>query len=264
MIPRSYIEEWKQNAPWPDNAQIEQDLVIERALVEIFSDDLLRKNLAFRGGTALHKIFLRPQVRYSEDIDLVQISQGPIKPVLKKLRKQLQFLGMERAIKQNVNNNTITYRFESEIPPVIRLRLKIEINCREHFSVLGLKKIEHGMENNWFAGNCEITLYELEELLGTKLRALYQRKKGRDLFDIYWALTNNEIDMEKLLHCYMTYMKFSVGIPPTAKQFIKNLEQKAADPEFERDIVALLRPGIEYNQKKAFEYVKTEVLEKLE
>lgn len=65
MIPRRYIEEWRQNAPWSDNAQIEQDLVIERALIEIFSDDLLRENLAFRGGTALHKIFLKPQVRYS-------------------------------------------------------------------------------------------------------------------------------------------------------------------------------------------------------
>ena len=72
MIPRRYIEEWRQDAPWPDNAQVEQDLVIERALIELFSDDLLRENLAFRGGTALHKIYLNPQVRYSEDIDLVQ------------------------------------------------------------------------------------------------------------------------------------------------------------------------------------------------
>ena len=66
MIPRRYIEEWKAYAPWPDNAQVEQDLIIERALVEIFSDDLLRENLAFRGGTAFHKLYLKPQARYSE------------------------------------------------------------------------------------------------------------------------------------------------------------------------------------------------------
>lgn len=69
MIPRRYILEWKEFAPWPDDAQVEQDLVIERALVEIFSDEFLSEHLAFRGGTALHKLFLKPQVRYSEDID---------------------------------------------------------------------------------------------------------------------------------------------------------------------------------------------------
>ena len=78
MISRRYLEEWKEFAPWPDNAQVEQDLVIERALAEMYSDDLIRKNLAFRGGTAIHKLFLKPQARYSEDIDLVQISKGPI------------------------------------------------------------------------------------------------------------------------------------------------------------------------------------------
>lgn len=59
--------------------------MIERALIEIFSDPFLNENLAFRGGTALHKLFLKPQARYSEDIDLVQIKTGPIKPILVKL-----------------------------------------------------------------------------------------------------------------------------------------------------------------------------------
>ena len=35
MIPRRYIEEWKAFAPWPNDAQVEQDLIIERALVEM-------------------------------------------------------------------------------------------------------------------------------------------------------------------------------------------------------------------------------------
>jgi len=135
MISRRYIEEWKANSPWPNDAQVEQDLVIERALVELFSADFIRKSLAFRGGTALHKIFMKPQARYSEDIDLVQITAGPINPVLKQIREKLKFLGTKRSVKQNGNNNTIVYRFESEIPPIINLRLKIEINCREHFNV---------------------------------------------------------------------------------------------------------------------------------
>ena len=79
MIPRRYIEEWKEFAPWPEDAQVEQDLIIEKALVQLFSEPFLRERLAFRGGSALHKIFHKLQRRYSEVIDLVQISQEPIK-----------------------------------------------------------------------------------------------------------------------------------------------------------------------------------------
>ncbi len=53
MIPQAFITEWRQRAPWSQDAQVEQDLIISRAMVEIFSHPLLTENLAFRGGTAL-------------------------------------------------------------------------------------------------------------------------------------------------------------------------------------------------------------------
>ena len=97
MIEQSYIEEWRNMHPW-SNPQVEQDLVISRAIVEIFSDDLLRKSLTIRGGTALHKLYITPQVRYSEDIDMVQINSEPINPVLKRIREKLSFLGTKRIV----------------------------------------------------------------------------------------------------------------------------------------------------------------------
>lgn len=78
MIPKPYIAAWQSYVPWKEFAQVEQDLIISRTLVEIFSDNFLREHLAFRGGTALHKLYLNPAPRYSEDIDLVQIKAGPI------------------------------------------------------------------------------------------------------------------------------------------------------------------------------------------
>lgn len=210
----------------------------------------------------MHKIFLKPQVRYSEDIDLVQMKAEPIKDTITAVQKQLDFLG-KPVIKQKANNNTLVYRFESEIPPVINLRLKIGINCREHFTVLGYKEIEHKIENSWANGSCKLIAFEAEEMLGTKLRALYQRKKGRDLFDLYHALTNLDLDTNKLIKCYQEYMALSVDKPPTQKQFLRNMEEKLEDPDFEGDIFALLRPGVEYNQAKAYELIKTELIEKI-
>jgi len=263
MIPQRYIEEWKAQAPWPSDAQVEQDLVIARALVEMFSDDLLKESLAFRGGTALHKLYVKPQVRYSEDIDLVQINSEPINPILKRIREKLTFLGTKRTVKQHIHNNTIVYRFETEIQPVINIRLKIEINTREHFNVLGIKEIPFKVENTWFSGECNLSGYELEELLGTKLRALYQRRKGRDLFDLYWTMINHDVDVEKLLHCYKTYMEYSVDKPPTQKQFLANMEEKMLDKEFTEDIQFVLKPNVEYNNMTAWELVKKELIEKM-
>lgn len=262
MLPRRYIEEWKEFAPWPEDAQVEQDLVIEKALLELFTNPFLQERLAFRGGTALHKLFLKPQVRYSEDIDMVQIKTEPIKDTLSAIRKQLSFLGRP-VVKQKANNNTLVYRFESEIPPVINLRLKIEINCREHFNVMGYKKLEHTIENTWANGSCKLITFEAEEMLGTKLRALYQRKKGRDLFDLYYALTNLDLNVSDLINCYKEYMAFSVEKPPTQKQFLLNMDDKMQDPDFEGDIFGLLRPGVEYDQNKAYELIKTALIENI-
>lgn len=256
MIPQRYLEERKTQAPWPANAQVEPDLIITRAIIEIFSDDLLKNALSFRGGTALHKLYLQPQAHYSEDIDLVQINSEPINQILKQIRERLSFLGTKRTVMQHIHNNTIIYRFDTSTQPIINMRLKIEINTREHFHVLGLKQIPYKVENGWFSAECMLKGYELEELLGTKLLTLYQRRKGRDLFDLYWALRNQQVDNEKLIHCYKTYDK-----PPKQKQFLINMAEEMTDHEFLDDIHIILKPRIEYTNENAWEVVKREIIE---
>jgi predicted nucleotidyltransferase component of viral defense system len=263
MIPQRYIEEWRAFVPWMTDAQVEQDLIIARTIVEMFSDDLLKKSLAFRGGTALHKLYLKPQVRYSEDIDLVQINSESINPVLKRIREKLVFLGTKRTVRQHLHNNTIIYRFETEMQPVINMRLKIEINTREHLNILGLKEIPYEIKSSWWSGQCNTTGYEIEELLGTKLKALYQRKKGRDLFDMYWAMIHSDIDMEKVIHCYKVHMKNAVDKPPTQKQFLANMNEKMTDKEFTEDIRLVLMKRVEYDNEVAWELVKKELVAKI-
>lgn len=62
---------WGENAPWSEPYMIEQDLIICKALVCIFSDEFLSSQLAFRGGTALHKVYLKPQARLSIDVNII-------------------------------------------------------------------------------------------------------------------------------------------------------------------------------------------------
>lgn len=262
MIPSNEIIKWSETAPWISNEQVEQDLVICRSLIEIFSDDYLSEHLAFRGGTALHKLYLSSHARYSEDIDLVQKNPGPIKSTIDSLRKVLSFVG-DPKIKQKFNNNTMIFRFNSESTPPIPMRLKVEINCREHFSILGYIENEFSVDTRWFKGSAQIQTYTLEELLGTKLRALYQRKKGRDLFDLYKAFVVVNPDPSKILSCYTSYMEFSGVKIPTKKQFINNLTAKLSDIEFHNDTDALFRTGEIYRPKEAFEFLNEELFSKL-
>ena len=126
MIPQAAITQWRNTVPWRNMHQVEQDLILSRALVAIYSDELLARTLAFRGGTALHKLYLSPQARYSEDLDFVQIEPSPIGPTLNRLREVLGFLG-EPKTKRKMSNNVMLLGFETTFPPVINLRVKIEI-----------------------------------------------------------------------------------------------------------------------------------------
>lgn len=144
------------------------------------------------------------------------------------------------------------------------MRLKIEINCREHFNVYGIENVPFEVKNEWFSQKCEISTYKLEELLGTKLRALYQRKKERYLFDLHLALNKyDDLNTNMINECYKKYMNFSDGTFPSRKIFLKNLELKMQDKEFREDIYTILKPGVEYDNDKAYEFVKTNLLEKI-
>jgi len=262
MIPLAYIREWRNLVPWQETDMIEQDLVICRAIVEIFNDSYLAENMAFRGGTAIHKLFLNPQPRYSEDIDLVQIKSMPIKETITRLQQRLSFLGNPE-IRQKANNNTIVFKFNSESMPSTILKLKVEINCREHFSVFGFKEMDFTVNSEWFKGSCTLKTYCINELLGTKLRALYQRRKGRDLYDLYKVMSSIEVDTPRVLLCYKEYMKFTVDQPPTRKQFLHNMEGKITDNEFLGDIKSLLRMDEKYDPNKAWGLIKTALVEKI-
>lgn len=159
MIPFDFITEWRAEAPWTTDAQVEQDLILSRAIVSIFKQDEVAGALAFRGGTALYKLHLRPPARYSEDIDLVQTTPGPIGNMLDAIRRAVDpWLGIpKRTMKEG--RVVLIYRMTSETQPPIPMRLKIEINSREHFSVLGVEEREYAVRSRWYTDSARVKTY---------------------------------------------------------------------------------------------------------
>jgi len=262
VIPRDFITEWRAHAPWPEDAQVEQDLALSRALVEMFRVPDIADRLAFRGGTALYKAHLHAAARYSEDIDLVQVRSEPIGETLDLLRGVLDpWLGVpQRKLKEG--RASLVYRFDSEDVPPLPMRLKIETNTREHFTELGLVRVPLRVDNRWFSGEAEVTTFQLDELLGTKLRALFQRKKGRDLFDLWFALDRNPVEPSTLLRCFARCMKEG-GHSVTRAQFEANLHEKASDADFRADIDPLLRAGIPWDFDEALGIVRARIIDGL-
>jgi predicted nucleotidyltransferase component of viral defense system len=262
LIPRANITAWRAHAPWPTNEQVEQDLVLSRALVAMFTREIVAAEAAFRGGTALHKLFLAASRRYSDDIDLVQLHAGPIGELVGAIRESLDpWLGTPNWM-QGKGRFTLFYRFETTFAPASTMRLKIEINTREHFSVLPIARRPFTVDNPWFSGAAEVATYHLDELLGTKMRALYQRKKGRDLYDLWIALRSGVTTNDRIVSCFSRYVDHD-GLTVSRAQYEANLAAKLRSTSFLEDVRPLISTDIPYDPVAAADVVQRELVARL-
>ncbi len=242
MIPAQNIVAWSHVAPWAEQRQIEQDLIISRALVDLFSDPFLSKELRFRGGTALNKLHFPRPLRYSEDIDLVRTSHGGIGPILDRMREVLEpWLGQAQFVQSQIAPK-LKFRVDAEDGSDAPIRLKVEINSREIEAFDTAITMPFRVENPWFTGQTDIATFSNEELLATKLRALLQRDKGRDLYDLAHALAVfKDLDVEKVVVLLGRYLA-ATGLEITRAQAQERMLSKLARGNLINDMTPLLTP----------------------
>lgn len=250
MIPAAYLQEWSIKAPWPDSRQVEQDLIICRALCDLFNSPALAGKIAFRGGTAINKLLLRQSLRYSEDIDLVQTQSEAIGPTVDAVRDALSWLGKCNR-SQAGHSMHLVFKFAPESDPETTLKLKVEINTREHESLYGIRKYPFEVDSSWYRAKTEIASFEPEELFGTKLRALLQRRKNRDLFDLNEGLRQLLMNLDKLIACFQHYLVLE-GKPITRAVAEQRMLEKLTRSLTE-DIAPLLPAGVTFTEDDAID-----------
>ncbi len=244
MIARDYITQWSVGAPWPQRQQIEQDLILSRLILEIAGDSLLGKELAFRGGTCLHKLYLPRALRYSEDLDYVRGTRGSIGPYIDALREITERAGLIEKSRE-LTGQMAHFICTAPAEDGGEIRIKIEVNIAETESFLPRITRLYAVDSRWWSGRVGVSTFEIEELMSTKLRALYQRRKGRDLFDLWHALTdlrpNEQLVIDGLAH----YMGDEIF---TYRELAANLAAKLEHPDFLTDLNTLIvgAPG-DYN-----------------
>ncbi len=247
MIPIAYLREWSAQAPWPDLRQVEQDLIICRALCDLFSSERLQGKIAFRGGTAIHKLLFRRPLRYSEDIDLVQTQSEIIGPTVDAIRRELSWLGKPKW-EQAAHSMHLEFKFPSE-EGGSQLKLKVEINTREHENLYSLKTYPFEVNNGWYQAKVEIASFEPEEIFGTKLRALLQRRKNRDLFDLNEGLRQLDLDPGRVIACFQHYLALEgnpINRANAEERMLRKLNQSLTE-----DIAPLLPAGVNFTDTDA-------------
>jgi predicted nucleotidyltransferase component of viral defense system len=235
MIPVMNIVAWGQTVPWAEQRQVEQDLIICRALVELFNNPFLAEQLRFRGGTALNKLHLPKPLRYSEDIDLTRTTPGPLGPVLDATRAVLEpWLGHAKFDPSKVATR-LRFQANAETSP-IAIRLKVEINWKETTAYDPPRIIPFEVKNPWFSGKTQIPTFSNEEILATKLRALLQREKGRDLIDLANAkAVFKDLDVGRVIDLFRQYLEPS-GLAISRAQAEQRMFAKLANAAFMADV----------------------------
>jgi predicted nucleotidyltransferase component of viral defense system len=279
MILLRELAAWREHAPWPKDFQVEQDLLLTRAMAAIFSDDFLSGQVVMRGGTALHKIHLAPAARYSEDIDLVLVGDRPEAHVQKALRRVLEpVLGAPRSsliedVKLTVRNLVLPsrvlrqeYRYVPLAGPT-EMKVKIEVNCNERRPFFDLVDLAYPLAQVvGYGRTVTIRSYDVDEMLGTKMRALLQRDQGRDLFDLWWALTPSRpqtvhhVTPRRIIDAFTDYLTRE-GTRVTFEVYDDELRRKTALRSFRGDVNGMLRAGLPpYDVDAAAEQVRGDLL----
>lgn len=264
MIPETHITAWSQTAPWPEDSQIEQDLILSRFMVELFEDPLVSDAVVMRGGTAIQKLFFNKEYRYSEDIDLVLLDPEKRSEVL----KQIENIGMtifgidqediEKKSPDVRDQRIFDYQSEINNTP---MDLKIDVNTEsdtEPYSQLLTRHLT--VDNPWYSGSTDIHTYKLEELLGTKLRALCDRNRGRDLFDLWLSLDQKSLNLQEIIDAFEYYYEDPL---PSQERFEDILMGKIRDHTFFNDVDNLIRQDLDYSDREALQAVHESVSPKL-
>ncbi|WP_089160435.1 nucleotidyl transferase AbiEii/AbiGii toxin family protein [Caballeronia sordidicola] len=251
---------------------VEQDYLISRAVALIFADKFLIGQVAMRGGTILHKGHLAPASRYSEDIDLVRIGDRPASSIKKALNRVLKPLfenGPSESILtrvtlavRNVTMRSQIIRQTYNFDPIDRQsaigQLKVEANVNEVTPYLPIVPVTMNVPDGKGAiVVIDVPSYGLNEMLGTKLRALLQREHGRDLYDLWraWEVTQAggaAVDPTIVGDAFRFYMDREGSKIPQG-WVASEVARRMQSPKFTNDMKNYLPLGVAYSPNEAYD-----------
>lgn len=211
---------------------VEKDYILNWLLFGIFSHSKLNKNWIFKGGTCLKKCYFK-EYRFSEDLDftLKKVEQLDINFLNAVFTEIGEWIYEQSGIE--IPENSIT--FESYSNPrgkisvegkvgykgpmqrqssISRVKLDLtndELICTEPV----VSELYHPYTDE-IPNYDGILTYSLEEIFAEKTRALAERMRPRDLYDVVHLYNEkrHELDVQKYLKIFAAKCEFkNISIP---------------------------------------------------
>ena len=239
MISQEGLDHWNNVVAWDINIEVEQDLVLACFIVEAANDPLLSQAVVLKGGTCLNKIWLDHPWRYSEDLDYQLAHDSDIKEITKALQRIGDGFGFSRI---NHDSNVwlahvfmVDQSLEGD-----RLRIKVDVEKKPLHLEASVSQKEFQVDNPWFRGNASVLSISSQEILASKVIAIYQRRQPRDLFDIWAALRTELVAMEDIAAAFERYRPLN---PEhwTSRQAARSLIERINEQEYISNLKYLAR-----------------------
>lgn len=219
---------------------VEKDYVIGWILWGIGSDPDLSAHWAFKGGTSLKKCFVETW-RFSEDLDFTIIPGGPdkpetIEPIIKRVLERVHDeSGIDFSIKTPIfkhadkylyTEGRIYYRGPRNAPSAASI--KLDISGLEKIARPSVfREISHPY-SDVLPEPSRVRCYAFEEVFAEKLRAMGERGRPRDLYDIVHLFRRPDLRAEpRLINDVLKDKCLSKGVPIPTLDSIRNASTKA-------------------------------------
>jgi predicted nucleotidyltransferase component of viral defense system len=161
-------------------------------VLQMIAASLVGKTLIFKGGTALHHCYL-DQHRFSEDLDFSS-NKTPIP--LEKVRNIFDTIDYLSIKKDYLSHATIKIEKLQYTGPLIQPNsLKVEIDYLQNVLLLPQTLTYH----NVWGVNFTVAVMDIKEICAEKIRAMSDRARYRDFYDIFLLLEKYKLDLHEIV-----------------------------------------------------------------
>jgi len=195
-------------------AEAEKDYMLTLVL-KIIYDSELKNMLIFKGGTAIHHCYL-PQLRFSENIDFTSINKEIKLQDIRNILLAYNFFDIE---KEYTSNATLKIEHLKYTGPLKQPNsLKIEIDRTQN---VYCKPKQLSYSNVWNI-DFKVNVMDEREICAEKIRAMAERSRYRDFYDLYFLFNNYNIKQEEV---FETISKKEIREPIKKCNIIRNFKR---------------------------------------
>lgn len=240
MITADEIRRAARDKEYPAGV-IEKDYALVWLLYGIY-DSKLKDILAFKGGTALSKVYFPKFWRMSEDLDFTVVKEIQSKEMETMLKDCLNMLNEKTGMgfyvanfHSNPEHVIVSVQFTG---PLGKNAIRMDISLKE---MLVTEPLEKEIADSYSdSTNFTVLVYSLEEILLEKLRSIIQRGKSRDYFDVWMLLKKNRFDKDKIKELFIEKCKLK-NIKPSYELFFEDTKLKETRDFWKTGLTRLMK-----------------------